>query len=55
MLIAKKFVSYLINGKYSVYTEGVHGIQWVQSIEIEHYIHSPLEKSLIGRKNDAIF
>ena len=50
MLIAEKFIRSLVEkyGKHTVYTDGGTGIQkHVNFLRLKHYLHSPLEKSLI--------
>ena len=53
MLVAEKFISSLIEKyrKHSVYTDG--GGTWYPEacrvLKLKHYLHSPLEKSLIER------
>ena len=54
MLIAEKFIRSLVSnyGKHTVYTDG--GTWYDEAcniIGLKHYLHSPLEKSLMERVN----
>ena len=54
MLVAEKFIKSLVEnyGKHSVYTDG--GTWYDEAcnvLRLKHYLHSPLEKSLIERVN----
>ena len=52
MLVAEKFIRSLVEkyGKHAVYTEGGTWYNEVYSvIGLKHYLHSPLEKSIIER------
>ena len=54
MLIAEKFIRSLVSkyGKHTVYTDGG---TWYDEVciklKLKHYLHSPLEKSLMERVN----
>jgi putative transposase len=53
MIVAEKFIRSLVEkyGKHTVYTDGG---TWYDGacnvIELKHYLHSPLEKSLIEKE-----
>ena len=52
MLVARQFLQSLIikYGKHSVYSDGGTGYpEACKVMKVKHYIHSPLEKSLIER------
>jgi putative transposase len=52
MLVAEKFIRSLVSkyGKHSVYTEGATWYpEACKILKLKHYLHSPLEKSLIER------
>jgi putative transposase len=54
MLIAEKFIRSLVEkyGRHPVYTDG--GILYDETcniLKLKHYLHSPLEKSLLGTVN----
>ena len=54
MLVAEKFIQSLVEnyGKHIVYTDG--GTWYDEAcnvLRLKHYLHSPLEKSLIERVN----
>ncbi|MDX1373097.1 MAG: DDE-type integrase/transposase/recombinase, partial [Nitrososphaeraceae archaeon] len=57
MLVAEKFINSLVDkyGKHTVYTDG--GTLYNQAcnvIGLKHYLHSPLEKSLMERVNQYL-
>ena len=57
MLIAEKFIRSLVEkyGKHTVYTDG--GTWYDEAcnvIGLKHYLHSPLEKSLMERVNQYL-
>jgi transposase-like protein len=58
MLIAERFLSGAVRdyGKHPVSTDGGTWYPMAcQFLGLDHHVHSPLEKSLIERKNNAIY
>ena len=58
MLVAEKFIRSLVEkyGKHTVYTDG--GTWYDEAcniLRLKHYLHSPLEKSLMERVNQQYF
>ena len=54
MLVTEKFIRSLVSnyGKHSVYTDGGTGYdETCKILKLKHYLHSPLEKSLMERVN----
>jgi putative transposase len=58
MFVAENFIRSLVEkyGRHTVYTDG--GTWYPQAcnfLHLKHRLHSPLEKSLIDRKSNAVF
>jgi putative transposase len=54
ILVAEKFIRSLVSmyGKHTVYTDGGTWYDEVCNVlRLKHYLHSPLEKSLMERVN----
>ena len=57
MLVAEKFIRSLVDkyGKHTVYTDG--GTWYYEAcnvLRLKHYLHSPFQKSLMGKSQPVI-